>query len=156
MTVLTWLLWGVAFVLGVIAYIQDLSANRWRRVVLILLMVLFMVVSLSQKLLEWSQQRKAAEEFYSQEIVRVFQKDRSKNAMHFFTDRQGSKCVTFALEHEPIPNTVKLWEGGYAAPPITLAVSSNTVTFRYSAYTDYDQYRSNPLLYQMRYFPKKK
>lgn len=75
--------------------------------------------------------------------------------MNFFTDSAENKCVKLVLKHQPIRKSVKLWEGGYLAPPITIEVTGKEVTFKFSSYNNYKEYSNGGPLYQVKYYPTK-
>ena len=118
------------------------------------MLIVFLVTSVGQLVLSRYKERKATEDFYSQEIIKVYSKDRTQDLLKFFADRYGNKCVALKVDHEPIAKSVQLWEGGYKAPPITLQCVGKEVIFKYSAYSSYEEYKTRGQLYQVRYFPK--
>ncbi len=135
MRALWWFLIIISTVLGLLGYAKDLSKQKWKTWILWTLPVVFLLLSAGREVFNWYTAKKSAEYFYSKEIVRVYPKNSSQNELKFFRDNFGNKCVAIQLEHEPIPKSVKLWEGGYAAPPITLEISGKEIIFKHSSYS---------------------
>jgi hypothetical protein len=144
-----------ALILGALGYVQPITGSAWPVWASIALLVAFCIISLGQWLLDRLQERRAAEEFYEQEVTEVFRPNASARLLRFFTDNAGNKCVAIVLEHEPIAKSLNLWEGGYHAPPITLVVKGNIVVFLHSGYEKAEDYTNESPVYQVRYFPRK-
>lgn len=143
-----------AFALGALGYVQPLSGASWPTWSSVVLLIAFVGITVGQWTVEAIERRRAADDFYAEELTEVFRPADSETRMRFFVDKSGNKCVGLVLEREPIPKSVHLWEGGYHAPPITLAVEGRVVGFRYSGYSSYEEYSKGGPMYQVRYFPK--
>ena len=152
--VFRWLTLGGSFVLGVLGYLQPITGATWPMWSSISLLAAFILITLGQWLVEARERHHAATDFYSHEITEVFPHAESAERVRFFADKAGNKCVGLVLDKEPIPESVHLWEGGYHAPPITLAVEGRVVGFRNSGYGSYEEYSRGGPMYQVRYFPR--
>jgi len=155
---------GIIILLGVIAlgslgYLEKNLSWRWGKKASWICLIIFLLLSIGQIILDKIKEAKQAEEFYNQEIVEVFPHNGSEEKLQFFTDEKGNKCVVITLVQKPIPKSLTLWEGGYDAPPITLAFDNQNekrIIFRNSAYSSYDDYQQKKgPMYQVRYFPIK-
>ena len=148
-----------SIILGSLGYLETIFPFQWCKEAAWICLVIFILLSIGQVILDKIKEAKEAEDFYSQEIVEIFPHEDSQEKLKFFTDESGNKCVAINLEQEPIPKSLKLWEGGYDAPPITLAFDSankKRVIFKNSAYSSFEDYfQKQELVYQVRYFPKK-
>ena len=146
-----------AIILGALGYIEKIFTFQWSKKVAWACLFIFLALTICQIIIDRIKEARQAEEFYNQEIVEVFPPETSKNSLNFFIDENGNKCVALTLKYEPIKKSVKLWEGGYDAPPITLAFKDKEVLFRNSAYSTYEEYyQKRGPMYQVRYFPKNK
>lgn len=150
-----WLAISAAIALGALGYLQTLfewqlsSLNTW------ILLVSFLLVSVAQILMDRHKEKHAAEDFYGAEVTETFPRGTSADRMHFFVDKANNKCVALTLGHAAIPNSVRLWEGGYIAPAFTFLVQDNVVLFRNSAYTSHEEYQQPGPIYSVRYYPRK-
>ena len=145
--------------LGALGYFEKLFSWEWRKKVSWCLLVIFFLLSIGQIILDKIKDVNQAEEFYDQEMVEVFPHNVSEKKLQFFIDNKNNNCVAIILEQKPIPKSLKLWEGGYIAPPITLAFDKQNekrIIFMNSAYLSYEDYqhKKGPI-YQVRYFPKR-
>ncbi len=144
-------------VLGALGYFEKIFTFQWSKIAAWICLATFFILTICQIILDKIKEARQAEEFYNQEIIEAFPPRTSKDLLTFFTDDSGNKCIAIKLKYEPIPKSVKLWEGGYDAPPITLAFKEKEVIFRNSAYSSFEEYsqKQGPI-YQIRYFPKSK
>lgn len=146
-------------IFGVLGYIETIFSLQWGKKAAWICLISFLVLSVIQIIIEKFKEAKQAEEFYNQEIVEAFPHEGSEKKLEFFTDEHGNQCVAITLAQKPIPKSLKLWEGGYDAPPITLAFDKQNekrILFRNSAYSSYEDYRQKKgPMYQIRYFSKK-
>ncbi len=154
LTASRWTTAVAAFALGALGYVQPVTGTAWPLWSSAVLLVAFVCVTAGQWIVETIERRRAADDFYAEEVTEVFRHADSEERMRFFVDKAGNKCVGLVLEREPIPKSVHLWEGGYHAPPITLAVEGRVVGFRHSGYSSYEEYAKGGPMYQVRYFPK--
>ena len=133
-----------AITLGSLGYFEKIFSWQWGKKASLICLVIFLLLSIGQIILDKIKEAKQAEEFYGQEIVEAFPHVGSERKLQFFTDKNGNKCVAITLLQRPIPKSLKLWEGGYDAPPITLAFDKQNgkrVIFRNSAYSSYEDYQ---------------
>lgn len=145
---MAWWLITIGFiVVGVLGYIEGIPG-----VLKICLMVLFLLLSVGQIIITLHERKKSIEDFYNSEIVTVYPQQSSKGKLEFSYNK-NPKWLAIALEYKPIPKSVQLFEGGYLAPPITLAFQDNKVIFKNSAFSSYEQYENQPIIYQIRYYP---
>lgn len=145
----------ISLLLGILGYIEKIFSLQYSAILRWGLLVLFILSWGGMRVLEVIKEKRAAEVFYEKEKVEVFpHSSDSRQKMKFFTDEHGNKCVILYLERFPIPKSVKLFEGGYEAPPITLGFNGKEVSFRFSAYANFEEYLRDGPMYQIRYFPK--
>jgi len=144
-------------ILGALGYIEKIFAFQWSKIAAWFCLFIFLILTICQIIVDRIKEARQTEEFYNQEVVEVFPPGSSKELLTFFTDDSGNKCVAIKLKHESIHKSVKLWEGGYDAPPITLAFKEKEVLFRNSTFSSFEEYtQKRGPIYQIRYFPKKK
>ena len=148
-----WIAAVAALILGVVGYVQPLAGDVWPWWSSVVLLLAFIVVTVWQWIVEHLESRRSADDFYAQEVTEVFQPADSESRMQFFTDKAGNKSVILMLGNRPIPKSLRLWEGGYHAPPITIAVAGQKVCFRHSGYLSFEEYAKGGPIYQVRYFP---
>ncbi len=152
---LGWMITIALILIGALGYIEKLFNLEWNTRFLWMWLAVFLILSVAQVCMTVYEKKKSAEDFYSQEQIEVFERSTSRDLIRFFNDPSGNKCAAFVLKKEPIPKSVKLWEGGYDAPPITLAFHGKEVIFKHSHYSNYEEYvQQNGPVYQIRYFPK--
>jgi hypothetical protein len=141
-------------ILGALGYIQDLLGLEWLPMYSWLLLSVFILLTLAEVLLERQKDKRAADDFYADQITEIFAHDTSEDKLGFFTDKGGNKCVAITLQRAAIPNSIKLWEGGYSAPAFTFFVKDNIVVFRNSAYGSNEEYTKPGPVYSVQYYPK--
>lgn len=112
----------------------------------------FVLISLAELLLDHNKEKHAAEDFYSEEVRETFPRGQSETRMRFFTEK-GNNCVALTLAHPAIPNSIQLWEGGYAAPAFTFVMKDNVVVFLNSAFSAHSGYKEPGPIYSVKYYP---
>lgn len=154
MSILLWICTVGLILLGALGLVEKLITLKLKRGVWIALLVAFLALSIGQVLFSIALAKRAPEDFYAQEVTEVFPRNAPDGRLTFATDSAGNKCAIFMLRKAPIPNSVHLWEGGYHAPPITLAMEGNKVTFKFSAFSSAQEYANGSALYQIKYIPR--
>src|SRR5437870_3396576 len=127
-------------ILGALGYIETIYSLKWDKKVVWVCLIVFLLFSFAQIYLDKLKDDKQAEDFYEQEVIEAYPRGAqiSANSLEFFVDSSGNKCVALKLKHVPIQKSLKLWEGGYDAPPITLAfdtANKKRIVFKNSAYS---------------------
>lgn len=145
---------GITIILGSLGYLQDLFVWDIPNSAIGGLFVAFLCISVAGVLFEREKEKRAAEDFYKEEITEVFDRSDSESRIKFFIDKGQNKCAALILRHEPIPNSINLMEGGYLAPRFSIVVKQNIVVFRNSAYSNYEEYRKPGPVYSVKYYPK--
>ncbi len=152
--IIGWTIFGITVILGSFGYVNDYFGwplNSWASVAFLMS---FICISVAELKYNFDKEKRAADDFYVQEIMEVFERSSSESKMKFFVDTAGNKCVALTIKNDAIPNSVKLWEGGYVAPPFTFSTDGNVVTFKNSAYDSYEAYRKPGPIYSVKYFPR--
>jgi len=152
---LYWTVPLILFILGTLGYVEKIYSLQLGRSIRILLFTIFIFFSIGNIFFGIYKEKKSAENFYSKEKIEIFTPENSKEKMRFYTDRKNNKCVILILENEPIIQSVKLFEGGYEAPPITLAFNGKEVIFKFSHYSSYEEYSNGGPIYQIKYYSRK-
>src|SRR5687767_4235709 len=88
-------------ILGSLGYIEDIFGLKWSKKVSVILLFVFVLFSISDKVLDWYEDKHAAEKFYNQEMTQIFRPDACPAHMRFFTDASGNKSVALLLPYEP-------------------------------------------------------
>lgn len=144
-----------SLLLGVLGYLEKIFGWQYSVALRWFLVSFFVLFWIGNRALEVIKEKRAPELFYGKEIVEIFPHSFDVGSrMKFLTDRQGNKCVVLSLGKSPVPKSVKLFEGGYEAPPITLGFNGKEILFKNSAYASLEEYLKNGPVYQIRYFPK--
>ncbi len=149
-----WLVISSTIALGVLGYLQALFDWNVSHLYIGILLMSFLFVSAAEILLDRHKEQHAAEDFYGAELTETFPRGSSRDHMHFFLDKGNNKCVALTLKQNAIPNSVRVWEGGYSAPAFTFVVKDNVVVFRNSGYTTHEEYDQPGPIYSVRYYPK--
>jgi len=75
--------------------------------------------------------------------------------MKFFADKAGNRWVAVLLQHEPIPESVEFWEGGYKAPPHILRFFGKAVAYGNTDCSTFEEYVKDGTWYQVKYCPRR-
>lgn len=150
-----WFVIIATIALGLLGYLQTLFDWHVSRLYTWLLLASFLLVSLVEVMLGRYKDARVAEDFYGAEITETFPRGSSFGRMHFFLDKANNKCVALTLTAAAIPNSVRLWEGGYVAPAFTFVVQNDVVVFRNSTFTSHEEYQNPGPIYSVRYYPRK-